>query len=128
MLHPALGRRHPQRALGQRQGRAVEPRRASMLGQAGVYDDIPYFYTDQYDLGMEYSGYAPLTVGRPVVYRGDVAAREFIAFWVADERVVAGMNVNVWDVNEQVQRTDPRGRRPSISTKLADASVPLEDL
>jgi 3-phenylpropionate/trans-cinnamate dioxygenase ferredoxin reductase subunit len=98
-----------------------------MLGLSGVYDDIPYFYTDQFDLGMEYSGYAPLTVGARVVYRGDVEAREFIAFWIADDRVVAGMNVNVWDVNDQVQRLIRKGPGVDLA-KLTDPSVPLEDL
>ena len=92
-----------------------------MLGQGGVYDDIPYFYTDQFDLGMEYSGYAPLTVGARVVYRGDVDAREFIAFWIADDRVVAGMNVNVWDVNDQVQRLIRKG--PDVDLAELDRSV-----
>ena len=48
-------------------------------------------YTDQFDVGMEYSGYGPLTKGAKVVYRGDRAKREFVAFWLKDDRVVAGM-------------------------------------
>ena len=59
-----------------------------MLGQEVSYDEIPYFFSDQYDAGMEYSGYA--TEWDEVVFRGDVTAREFIAFWLKDERVVAG--------------------------------------
>ncbi|MGB4136278.1 MAG: oxidoreductase C-terminal domain-containing protein, partial [Microbacterium sp.] len=82
------------------------------------------FYTDQYDLGMEYSGYAPLVAGAELVIRGDEAAREFIAFWVSDGRVVAGMNVNVWDVNDQVQRLI-RDRVSVDPTVLADPSVEL---
>ncbi|MEF3404886.1 NAD(P)/FAD-dependent oxidoreductase [Agromyces sp. CCNWLW203] len=99
----------------------------SMLGRDVSYDDIPYFYTDQYDLGMEYSGFGPLTVGAEVVYRGDRKAREFISFWVADGRVVAGMNVNVWDVNEAVQGVIRRGNRVDPA-RLADERVPLEEL
>ena len=72
-----------------------------MLGQQVSYDHIPYFYSDQYDVGMEYSGYAPQW--DEVVFRGDRAGGEFIAFWLRDGRVTAGMNVNVWDVNEDVQ-------------------------
>ncbi|KRC63176.1 pyridine nucleotide-disulfide oxidoreductase [Agromyces sp. Root81] len=99
----------------------------SMLGELESYDDIPYFYTDQYDLGMEYSGFGPLTRGAEIVYRGDRARREFISFWVVDGRVVAGMNVNVWDVNEAVQGIISRGDRVD-PLRLADEGVPLEEL
>ena len=100
---------------------------SAMLGENAEYDDIPYFYTDQYDLGMEYSGYAPLARGADVVYRGDPAMREFISFWVRDGRVVAGMNVNVWDVNDQVQRLI-RSRVQVDRARLTDADVPLDAL
>ncbi len=97
----------------------------SMAGQTVEYDEIPYFYTDQYDLGMEYSGYGTLAEGIDPVFRGDRDAREFVAFWVNGGRVVAGMNVNVWDVNETVQRLirDEVAVEPA---RLADPSVPLE--
>ena len=62
----------------------------AMLGQAVSYDRLPYFFSDQYDAGMEYSGFA--TEWDEVVFRGDPAAREFIAFWLSEQRVVAGMN------------------------------------
>lgn len=91
------------------------------------FDDIPYFYTDQYDLGMELSGYAPLMADAEVVVRGDLDAREFIAFWVDHDRVVSGMNVNVWDVNETVQELIRSGARVGAD-RLADADVPLESL
>jgi NADPH-dependent 2,4-dienoyl-CoA reductase/sulfur reductase-like enzyme len=99
----------------------------SMLGRSVSYDDIPYFYTDQYDLGMEYSGFGPLARGADIVYRGDRERREFISFWVAEGRVVAGMNVNVWDVNEAVQGIIRRGNRVD-PRRLADEQVPLEEL
>ena len=73
----------------------------AMLGQDVSYDRIPYFFSDQYDAGMEYSGFA--TEWDEVVFRGDPAGREFVAFWLSEQRVVAGMNLNVWDVNEHVQ-------------------------
>ncbi len=108
-FHPVLGARmrNEHWANAERSGKVAA---RSMLGQDAVFDDIPYFYTDQYDLGMEYSGYPPLTEGADVVYRGDRAKREFVAFWIRDSRVVAGMNVNVWDVNEQVQDLIRSGR------------------
>ncbi|MDT0141909.1 FAD-dependent oxidoreductase [Microbacterium sp. PRC9] len=99
----------------------------SMLGQPASLDDIPYFYTDQYDLGMELSGYAPLMTDAEIVVRGDLDAREFIAFWVDDGRIVAGMNVNVWDVNDKVQDLIRSGARVAPD-RLRDPEVPLEDL
>ena len=72
-----------------------------MLGQPAVFDKLPFFYSDQYDTGMEYSGHT--RTWDKVVFRGDPASREFIAFWLQDGRVVAGMNMNIWDVNEPLQ-------------------------
>jgi 3-phenylpropionate/trans-cinnamate dioxygenase ferredoxin reductase subunit len=97
----------------------------AMLGEAVSYDRIPYFFSDQYDVGMEYSGYA--TEWDEVVLRGDPEGREFVAFWVKDERVVAGMNVNVWDVNEHVQALI-RSRQPVDTAALGDPETPLEAL
>lgn len=99
----------------------------AILGERASYDDIPYFYSDQYDLGMEYSGYAPLIAGARVVYRGDVEAREFIAFWLRNGRVVAGMNVNVWDVQDDIQRLIRSGERVDAD-RLADQSVNLAEV
>ena len=73
----------------------------NMLGQHKAYDRIPYFFSDQYDLGMEYRGRAP--VFEQVVFRGDVAGREFIAFWINEGRVVAAMNVNIWDAGDAIE-------------------------
>ncbi|ANF31327.1 pyridine nucleotide-disulfide oxidoreductase [Leifsonia xyli] len=99
----------------------------AILGERASYDDIPYFYSDQYDLGMEYSGYVPLTKDARVVYRGDVDAREFIAFWLRGDRVVAGMNVNVWDVQDDIQRLIRSGERVDAE-RLADRDVDLADV
>lgn len=99
----------------------------SMLGMEVVYDRVPYFFSDQYDVGMEYSGYAPPGSYDQVVCRGDVGKREFIAFWLREGRVLAGMNVNVWDVTESVQRLIRAGARPDPEA-LADPGVPLDSL
>jgi 3-phenylpropionate/trans-cinnamate dioxygenase ferredoxin reductase subunit len=99
----------------------------SLAGDAVEYDEIPYFYTDQYDLGMEYSGYGPLAAGVSPLFRGDREGREFVAFWMRDDQVVAGMNVNVWDVNASVQRLI-RSRAIVDPARLADPAVPLEEL
>jgi 3-phenylpropionate/trans-cinnamate dioxygenase ferredoxin reductase component len=97
----------------------------NMLGRAEPYDRIPYFFSDQYDVGMEYAGYA--SASDDVLFRGDPASREFIAFWLKDERVVAGMNVNVWDTSEHIQAL-VRARRAIDRPRLADPEVPLEDV
>jgi len=98
--HPVLRRRirveHWANALHQ-----PEVAAQSILGKDAVYDRLPYFFTDQYDLGMEYVGYA--TADDDVVVRGDLESREFVALWVRDGRVVAGMNVNVWDVTDRIR-------------------------
>ena len=97
----------------------------SMLGQDVAYDRVPYFFSDQYDVGMEYSGYA--TDWDRVVFRGDPGSREFIAFWLRDGRVLAGMNVNVWDVTDPIQALVRSGARID-ERHLGDPEVPLADL
>ena len=97
----------------------------NMLGRGEAYDRLPYFFSDQYDVGMEYTGYAQ--GGDHVVFRGDPASREFIAFWVADGQVTAGMNVNVWGVTDAVKRLI-RERVPVDEKRLADPEHPLEEL
>jgi 3-phenylpropionate/trans-cinnamate dioxygenase ferredoxin reductase subunit len=97
----------------------------AMLGQQVTYDRLPYFFSDQYDVGMEYSGYAK--PNDDVVLRGDPGDGEFVAFWLRDGLVRAGMNVNVWDVNEHIQ-TLIRSRQPVDRTLLADVDTPLEEL
>jgi NADPH-dependent 2,4-dienoyl-CoA reductase/sulfur reductase-like enzyme len=99
----------------------------SMLGQDVCYDRVPYFFSDQYDLGMECCGLPSPGAYDQVVYRGDVPAREFIAFWLSGGRLVAGMNVNVWDVAGDIQALI-RSRRELDSARLADPGIPLTDV
>lgn len=122
--HPFYGRRLRVEhwAVAKRQG-AVAAR--AMCGQDVVYDRLPYFFTDQYDLGLEFTGVADLS--DDVVVRGDLAGREFIAFWQKDGAVVAAMNVNVWDVAEDIERLI-MSRRETDRSALADPDVPLRDL
>jgi len=98
--HPVLGRRirveHWANALNQP---AVAAK--AMLGGDAVYDRLPYFFTDQYDLGMEYLGFA--SADDDVVVHGDLNGREFVALWQREGKVVAGMNVNVWDVGDRIR-------------------------
>ena len=126
VYHPLLNRHlrveHWANALNQPATAA-----AAMLGREASYDELPYFYTDQYDLGMEYLGHAAPGGYDQVVVRGDLAAREFIAFWLRDGRVQAGMNVNIWDVTEPVKELIRSGRRVDPAA-LADPGTPLDHL
>jgi 3-phenylpropionate/trans-cinnamate dioxygenase ferredoxin reductase subunit len=97
----------------------------AMLGKSASYERLPYFFSDQYDVGMEYSGYA--RSWDHVVFRGDPAKRAFVAFWLEQGRVVAGMNVNVWDVSQPIQEL-VRSRRTIDARRLRDTEVELEDL
>ena len=123
-FHPFLERRlrveHWANAM--RQGPVAA---RSMLGQDATYARLPYFFTDQYDLGMEYNGYAGAE--DRVVLRGDVAGREFIAFWLADGRVLAGMGVNIWDTTADVTRLITSRREVELD-RLANPDVPLQDV
>jgi 3-phenylpropionate/trans-cinnamate dioxygenase ferredoxin reductase subunit len=102
----------------------------SMLGQDAEQDFLPYFFTDQYDLGMEYAGWVAADAKPEVVIRGDLDGREFIAFWTQDGKVLAGMNVNVWDVSDQIQDLIRAGLKGTTvdAARLADPDVPLADL
>ena len=126
-LHPLLGKHirveHWANALNQPAVAA-----AAMLGRTdAAYDELPYFYTDQFDLGMEYLGYVEPGGYDRVVVRGDTATREFIAFWLSGGRVLAGMNVNVWDVTEPIKALIRSGAAVDPD-RLADPAVPLESV
>ena len=123
--HPLFGGRirteHWANALKQPAVAAV-----GALGSPGSYDELPYFFTDQYDLGMEYVGHAPDYDS--VVFRGDVGAREFTAFWLDQQaRVRAGMNVNIWDGLDDIKALIRSGERVDAA-RLADPQVPLAAL
>ncbi len=122
-FHPLLGRHirveHWANALNQPQAAA-----RAMLGQDVSYETLPFFFSDQYDLGMEYAGYVEPGGYDQVVFRGDVGKREFIAFWLAKGRLLAGMNVNIWDVSDQIQQIVVGGDLVDPGL-LADPGVPL---
>ncbi|MFT4108034.1 NAD(P)/FAD-dependent oxidoreductase [Propionicimonas sp.] len=103
----------------------------SMAGADVIYDPVPFFFSDQYDAGLEYAGYVPPDAGAELVVRGDPRNGEFMAFWVVPEgsgvRLLAGMHVNTWDTMDAVQ--DLIRRRAVVATAaLADPSVPLPEL
>jgi 3-phenylpropionate/trans-cinnamate dioxygenase ferredoxin reductase subunit len=125
--HPVLGRRirveHWDTAI--EQGKAAAH---GMLGHDPSYDRLPYFFTDQYDLGMEYVGSVGPEGYDEVVVRGDTSAaggRTFTAFWLSGGQVLAAMHVNDWDAADHLRAIV--GSRVE-SERLGDASTPLEDL
>ncbi|MEE1621622.1 NAD(P)/FAD-dependent oxidoreductase [Zafaria sp. Z1313] len=141
--HATLGRlrvEHWDNAI--RQGKLAA---ATILGRDEVYDWQPYFFTDQFDLGMEYVGR-----GGPdarTVVRGELEAGEFIVFWLDGDgaegsdagagrggaasgasgagTVAAAMNVNIWDVNDALRALIGRS---VDADRLADPSIPLDEL
>jgi 3-phenylpropionate/trans-cinnamate dioxygenase ferredoxin reductase subunit len=125
-FHPVLGKRvrveHWANALNQPAVAA-----AGMLGQAASYDRPAYFYTDQYDLGMEYVGYVEPGDYDAVAVRGNLASREFIAFWTKGNRVLAAMAVNIWDVVDDLRALITSGSEIAPQL-LEDPSVPLSEL
>jgi NADPH-dependent 2,4-dienoyl-CoA reductase/sulfur reductase-like enzyme len=125
-LHPVLGDRmrseHWSNALNQ--GAAAA---RSMLGQEVSYDEVPYVYSDQFEIGMEFAGYPPLIQGATLVYRGSKESKEFIVFWLVEGRVIAGMNVNVWDVSDDIKGVIQRANVVDQDA-LANPDVPLAGL
>jgi 3-phenylpropionate/trans-cinnamate dioxygenase ferredoxin reductase subunit len=123
--HPLFGRRvrveHWANAL--EQGPAAA---RAMLGQDVSYEKVPYFFSDQYDVGMEYAGLHD-PGSDELVIRGDMASREFIAFWLRGDKLVAGMNVNVWDVSDPIQQLIASGASVDRA-RLADADIPVEEV
>ncbi len=125
-FHPLLGKHirveHWANALHQPQTAA-----RAMLGQDVAYDRVPYFFTDQFDLGMEYAAYVEPDGYDEVIIRGDAGQREFIAFWLGGGHVLAGMNVNIWDVSDTIQAL-VRAGQPVDKNALRDPRTPLESL
>lgn len=125
--NPVSGRRdrHEHWATALHQGPTAA---RNMLGERAPFEHTPFFFTDQYDVWLEYTGSA--SPGDELVVRGDPSAgeaAEFIAFWLHDERLTAGMNVNVKGV-PSVIREIIRSQRRVDRSALADPSVPLAEL
>jgi 3-phenylpropionate/trans-cinnamate dioxygenase ferredoxin reductase subunit len=122
--HPVLGQRlrveHWDNAIKQGQAAA-----ATMLGTPMAFTQLPFFYSDQYEFGMEYRGHA--ATWDQVVFRGDPASREFLAFWLHQGRVLAAMNANIWDQGNALDTLLRSGGTPSPED-LADPTVDLADL
>jgi 3-phenylpropionate/trans-cinnamate dioxygenase ferredoxin reductase component len=123
-FHPRYGARirleHWSAALNQGPAAA-----RAMLGHDVAYDRTPYFFSDQYDFGMEYRGWAPTF--DQVVFRGDPSSREFVAFWIHEGRAVAAMNANVWDAGDAIEAL-LAANGPVDLERLADCDVELAEL
>jgi 3-phenylpropionate/trans-cinnamate dioxygenase ferredoxin reductase subunit len=124
--NPSLGKRIRVEHWANARNAAPFAARA-MLGQQASYDRMPYFYTDQYDLGMEYTGYVEPGGYDRLVARGDVSGLRFVAFWLLDGRVQAAMHVNDWDAMKPL-RTIVKARAEIAPERLADIGVPLDQL
>jgi 3-phenylpropionate/trans-cinnamate dioxygenase ferredoxin reductase subunit len=94
-------------------------------GNRDSYTRLPYFFSDQYDLGLEYVGYS--TTGDAVTIRGDRDSRQFIAFWHHDGIITAAMNVNTWDVVDDL-KTLIETRSPIDPALLTDLDTPIAEL
>lgn len=99
----------------------------SMLGRTASYDRLPFFYSDQYDIGLEYVGYAGPEDYDTVLVRGDMTSNQFVAFWISGQRVLAGMHVNTWGVTEDIEAI-VRSQRDVDRDRLLDEDIPLGDV
>lgn len=130
-LHPFTGQHHRSEHWSNALNGGKVAAKA-MLGQDVTLSTIPYFYTDQFDISMEYSGFPTLAAGAEPVIRGSLADKEFIAFWQQDSKVVAGMSVN-WPRKPQpgAQKTIKAlisARTPVSAQRLADDGAGLDQL
>jgi 3-phenylpropionate/trans-cinnamate dioxygenase ferredoxin reductase component len=123
--HPKLGRHlrveHWDNAIEQGLTAA-----RNMIGAEQSYDRLPYFFTDQYDLGMEYVGSVGPEGYDEVVLRGDVPGGVFTAFWLKDGSAVAGMHANDWEATDAIRRIV--GAPHVDLAALRDPGVALDDL
>ena len=129
-LHPFTGEHHrSEHWANALNGGKVAAK--SMLGQDAVLDAVPYFYTDQFTLSMEYSGFPSLTTGVKPAIRGSMEDGSFTAFWIRNAQggtgqVVAGMSVNQRRVQKPIKALIS-GRVPVDTSRLLDPAIPLEE-
>jgi 3-phenylpropionate/trans-cinnamate dioxygenase ferredoxin reductase subunit len=125
-FHPRLGQhvRVEHWANARRQGNVAA---RGMLDRPKDYDRLPYFFSDQYDMGMEYTGHVGAGGSERVVLRGDPATGAYLVFWLAEGRVLAGMAVNTWDVMPAIEDLILTEHRVDVG-RLTDPAVPLAGL
>jgi len=124
--NPRLGRhiRVEHWANARRQGVTAAK---AMLGQDAVDARPSYFFSDQYDLGMEYTGDIGPSGYDRVIFRRHADSRQVIVFWLHEQRVQAGMNINIWDVADDIERLVQSSRRVNVDD-LANPGIPLASL
>jgi 3-phenylpropionate/trans-cinnamate dioxygenase ferredoxin reductase subunit len=118
MLERRLRVEHWDNAI--RQGRLAAK---TILGSRDRYDWQPYFYTDQYDLAMEYVGHSQPR--DEVIVRGDLDSGAFLTFWIRQKKITAAMNVNIWDVNDELRALIGRA---IPADRLQDQGIALDAL
>jgi 3-phenylpropionate/trans-cinnamate dioxygenase ferredoxin reductase subunit len=126
-FHPLLGQHIRVEHWANARNQPATAARAMLGDNSASYDQLPYFFTDQYDLGMEYVGYVEPDGYDRVLFRGEPDKREFIVFWLKNNRVLAGMNVNIWDVVEPIQRLI-RSNADIDTARLQNPATPLEEI
>ena len=114
--HPVCGRQmrveHWQN--GVKQGAAAA---RSMLGRGQSYDEVHWFWSDQFDANIQYAGFH--AAWDRIVVRGSLAARKFLAFYLTDGRVESVVAIN--------QGRDMRRTFPIIKARVAVDPARLED-
>ena len=124
-LHPRLGRHLRVEHWDNAKAQGTTAAR-NMLDAGEAYDRLPYFFTDQYDLGMEYVGHVGADGFEELVLRGDPATGAFTAFWIAEGRVCAAMHANQWDATTML-RSIVAAEHVDLA-RLQDPSVPLDQV
>ena len=99
----------------------------AMLGENAVDARPSYFFSDQYDLGMEYTGDLGPAGYDQVIFRRHTDPGQLIAFWLHEQRVQAGMNINIWDVADDIEAL-VQSPHPIDPDDLADPAIPLATL
>jgi 3-phenylpropionate/trans-cinnamate dioxygenase ferredoxin reductase subunit len=99
----------------------------AMLGQDAVDARPSYFFSDQYDLSMEYTGDIGSSGYDQVIFRRYADSAQLIVFWLSEQRVQAGMNINIWDVADDIERL-VQSPHPADTDDLADPNIPLASL
>ncbi len=123
-LHPVLGRpiRVEHWEVAKNQGRGIA---ADIVGGDVPYTKLPYFWSDQYDVNLEYRGNA--SGDDRAVWRGDRAGLTFSVFYLRDGLVDAVLSMNDSKTNE-VGGKLIESRRPVSEAALADMGVDLNEL
>ena len=122
--HPVLGRaiRVEHWEVAKHHGRSIA---ATIAGGDAPHTRLPYFWSDQYDVKLEYRGHA--SGEDKAVWRGDRAGLKFSVFYLREGLIEAVLSMNDSNTNEVGGRLI-EARRPVSESKLADTSADLAEL